>query len=206
MIIEMLQYHLKPRRIGLVEQLFSGSITERAKISPLGGCWRVDVGTLNQMIQVWPYEDMAARDSANAAAASLANWPPDIGKHLVDCESKILAPAPFSPPMEARNLGSVYEMRVYTYTEAAIPIVIERWQEKLEKRLKLSPLVGAWYSASGQERDWIHVWAYRDALERERIRKQALADRIWPPETHDENMMIRQHSMLLTAATFSPLQ
>lgn len=206
MIIEMLQYRLKPRRIGLVEQLFAERIADRARISPLGGCWRVDVGTLNQMVQIWPYQDTATRDAANTAAAGLGNWPPDIGRHLVACDSTLLVPAPFSPPIEARALGSVYEMRIYTYTEAAIPTVIERWQEKIEMRLKLSPLVGAWYSASGAERDWIHVWAYRDGLERDQVRKQALADKSWPPETHDENMMLRQHNMLLTPSSFSPLR
>ena len=206
MIVEMLQYRLKPRRIGLVEKIFADRIAERTAISPLGGCWRVDVGLLNRMIQVWPYADLAAREAAVTAAGKLGNWPPDIETHQVECESEILVAAPFSPPIEARNLGPVYEMRVYVYTEAAIPIVLERWQEKLAERQKLSPLVGAWYSPAGPERNWIHVWAYRDGIERERVRKQALADRIWPPETHDESMMLRQHNMLLTPAAFSPLR
>lgn len=205
MIIELVQYRLKPRRIGLVEKAFAGCIAGRAQISPLGGCWTVDVGSLNQMIQVWAYPDMAARDAAERAAAGLAGWPPQIAEHVVSRDSRIFVPAPFSPPIEPRRLGSVYEMRVYTYTESAIGTVIERWQEKLAGRLQLSPLVGAWYSPAGPERDWIHVWAYRDGLHREQVRKQAFASKVWPPETHSETMMLRQHNMLLTPTAFSPL-
>ncbi|MAI46002.1 MAG: hypothetical protein CBC34_008615 [Hyphomicrobiaceae bacterium TMED74] len=31
----------------------------------------------------------------------------------------------------------------------------------------------------------IHVWTYKDELERRQIRAQAIADRVWPPNTSE---------------------
>ena len=50
-----------------------------------------------------------------------------------------------------------------------------------EARNALSPLVGAWYSEFGALNRWIHIWAYRDAAERQRIRAEAVAKGLWPP-------------------------
>ncbi len=90
-------------------------------------------------------------------------------------------PAPFSPPLEPRELGGIYEIRVYTLAPGAIPGMLERWSEKIGERVKLSPLVGAWYSELGALNQWVHIWAYKDAAERQRIRAEAIARGIWPP-------------------------
>ena len=57
-------------------------------------------------------------------------------------KSEILIPAPFSPPLEEREVGPLFEIRSYTYQPGAIPAVIERWSEKIEARAKMLPIVG----------------------------------------------------------------
>ena len=64
---------------------------------------------------------------------------------------------------------------------AAIPGVIDRWSGHIARRTELSPLVGAWYTELGGLNKWCHIWAYKDAADRFRIREEARAKGIWPP-------------------------
>ena len=70
---------------------------------------------------------------------------------------------------------------MYTYAPGTLPAVMERWAEKVPERIKLSPLVGAWHSELGGLNKWCHIWAYKDAAERQRIRGEAIAKGVWPP-------------------------
>jgi hypothetical protein len=120
-------------------------------------------------------------------------------------ESKILIPAPFSPPLEPRKLGGIYEIRTYVYKPGSIPKVIDRWSGAIAERLKLSPLVGAFYSELGTLNQWVHIWAYKDAGERERIRAEAVKRGIWPPPGGGGDLLLKQENVLAVPAAFSPL-
>ena len=79
-------------------------------------------------------------------------------------------------------------------------------RQKIAERTKLSPLVGAWYSELGGLNKWCHIWAYKDAGERFRIREEARAKGIWPPKGGQPGMMLKQENMLVVPASFSPLR
>ena len=64
MIIEMRTYTLKPGNIPTFEERFGSALAIREKFSKLAAFWHTEVGPLNQVIHVWPYEDMAARTLA----------------------------------------------------------------------------------------------------------------------------------------------
>lgn len=204
MIIELRTYTTKVGAIRTVEERFAKALPGRVKLSPLGGLWHTEVGALNQVIHVWPYESLAQRESVRAAAAKVENWPPDIQEFLVDAKSEIFVPAPFSPAIEPRQLGSLYELRRYTFAPGTLPTVIQRWGEKIEARIKMSPLVGCWYSEIAPLNQWIHIWAYRDYAERERIRADSVKQGVWPPNT--PGMLLRMENLLMTPADFSPLR
>ena len=51
---------------------------------------------------------------------------------------------------------------------------------------------------------WIHIWAYKDANERARIREESRKDGNWPPATR--GMFVKQENMLVVPAAFSPLR
>jgi hypothetical protein len=70
----------------------------------------------------------------------------------------------------------------------------------------LSPLAGAWYSELGGLNKWCHIWAYKDAAERFRIREEARSKGIWPPKGGQPGMMLKQENMLVVPAAFSPLR
>ena len=139
------------------------------------------MGALNEITHIWTYESFEQRMSIRAEAIRTGVWPPPIGEFVLSMQSEIFIPAPFSPALEPRDVGPLFEIRSYTLAPGALPGMIERWAAKIDERVKLSPLVGAWYSEFGGLNKWVHIWAYKDAHERQRIRAEAVARGVWPP-------------------------
>jgi hypothetical protein len=204
MLIDLRFEQLKPRSVPAFEAEFAQALPERVALSPLGGMWRTEVGNIDQIAQLWAYRDAAHREKVLQDAARLPAWSA-IETHAssMEQESTLLVPAPFSPPLEPRKLGTIYELRMYSYEAGRIPTVIERWQDKIEARLKLSPLVLCGYTTSGRLHQWVHMWAYDNAVERQKIRAESLRMKIWPPNAAEG--LIRQQNRLLVPSSFSPL-
>jgi hypothetical protein len=205
MIIEMRSYVLKPNTVPQFEERFGAALPARLELSPLAAFWHSDVGVLNQVIHVWPYADLNERTRIRAEAIARGVWPPKTAEFVAEQQSEILLPAPFSPPLEPRKLGGIYEIRRYTLATGQIPAMIERWSSAIGERVKLSPLVGAWYTEIGALNTWVHIWAYKDAGERQRIRAEAIARGVWPPKGPPTVATLRQETMLVVPAAFSPL-
>jgi hypothetical protein len=205
MIIEMRTYTLQPGTVAAFEERFGQALPARARVSPLAAFWHTEVGPLNRVIHVWTYDDQAARTRLRAEATKLDGWPPNVREFITDQQSDIYVPAPFSPALEPRRLGGIYEIRIYTFKPGGIPAVIDRWKDHVARRNELSPLVGAWHSEVGGLNKWCHIWAYKDAGERFRIREEARAKGIWPPPSSGPSMMLKQENMLVVPAAFSPL-
>ena len=192
MIIEMRSYRLKPGSVAEVEKRFGEALRDRVKVSPLGAFFHTEVGPLNE------------RTRLRGEAMKLPGWPPKIQEYLEEMESKIIIPAPFSPKLEERRLGNLYEIRTYTMLPGAAPTVTEKWAERIEGRTKLSPLAFCGHTELGGLNQWIHVWAYKDAAERFAIRDQARATGAWPPATRGQ--FVKQENMFVVPAEFSPLR
>ena len=205
MIIEMRSYDLRPGTVPAFEERFVAALPERTKLSPLAAFWRTEIGPLNRVIHVWPYRSLEERTRVRAEAVNTGQWPPKIGEFCGAMQSEIFIPAPFSPALEPRELGGVYEIRLYTYAPGALPGVLERWGSKITERVKLSPLVGAWHSEIGALNRWVHIWAYKDAAERQRIRTEAVRSGVWPPGS-PPGALVRQENILAVPAAFSPLR
>ena len=204
MIIEMRTYRLKPGSTAEVEKRFGEALRDRVKVSPLGAFFHTEVGPLNRIIHCWPYENLGERTRLRGEAMKLPSWPPKVQEFLEEMESKIIIPALFSPKLEERRLGNLYEIRTYTMLPGAAPTVIEKWAERIEGRTKLSPLAFCGHTELGGLNQWIHVWAYKDAAERFAIRDQARATGAWPPATRGQ--FVKQENMFVVPAEFSPLR
>src|SRR2546423_8679213 len=162
MIIEMRSYRLKPGSVPEVEKRFGEALRDRVKVSPLGAFFHTEVGPLNRIIHCWPYENRGERSRLRGEAMKLPGWPPKIQEFLEEMESKIIIPAPFSPKLEPRRLGNLYEIRTYTMLPGAAPTVIEKWAERIEGRTKLSPLAFAGHTEIGGLHQWIQVLASQE--------------------------------------------
>jgi hypothetical protein len=205
MIYEIRTYDLKPRSLPDFlkrneEKLQQG----RLNYSQLFGFWYTDIGPLNQVVHIWPYEDLKQRSDIRAKAVAEGIWPPGTGEFILNMESEIFLPAPFMRPPAEGSIGPIYEMRIYKYNPGEIPSVIERWSKHIAAREQHSPLVGAWYSELGGLNKWVHLWAYRSFEERQRIRAETREKGIWPPPGGEAP--IKMENKILVPAGFSPLQ
>lgn len=208
MLYEIRTYTLRPGTVAEFEARFTKRKPLREKHSPLGAFWHTEFGPLNQVIHVWPYEDLQHRTAVRAAMAK----DPDLqqlpgGRDLIVAqESNILIPAPFMRPLGSQNYGSgnVYEMRIYTYAPGDIPAVLKGWAEAIAAREQFSPLVLCGYSEIGGLNKWFHTWVYKDLNERQRIRTEARQSGRWPAQTGVRPM--QQENKILLPAAFSPVQ
>src|SRR5207249_3303584 len=98
----------------------------------------------------------------------------------------------------------IFEMRTYRLQPGSVPEVEKRFGEALTERVKVSPLGAFFHTELGPLNQWIHIWAYKDAAERFRIRDEARAAGAWPPATR--GMFIKQENMFVVPASFSPLR
>src|SRR5438477_1753536 len=114
MIVEMRTYTLQPGTVGQFEERFGAALAVRAKLSPLAAFWHTEVGPLNRIIHVWPYENFEERSRIRAESQKLQGWPPNIREFVVEQKSEVFLPAPFSPPLAPAQHGSIYEIRIYT--------------------------------------------------------------------------------------------
>ncbi|HUB43637.1 MAG TPA: NIPSNAP family protein, partial [Acetobacteraceae bacterium] len=114
MIIEVRTYTLQPGTLAEVEKRFGESLPARQKHSKLAAFWHTEVGPLNQIIHVWAYDSFEHRAAIRAAAQKEEGWPPPIREFVVAQQSEVFHPAPFSPPLEPRDIGPLFEIRQYT--------------------------------------------------------------------------------------------
>ena len=75
MLYEFRTYDLKPRSVPDFEQAFADKLPGRAEFSSLGGLWHTEAGPLNQVLHIWPYEDMDERNDVRAKATAAGAWP-----------------------------------------------------------------------------------------------------------------------------------
>src|SRR6202022_4412323 len=134
MIIEMRTYTVQPGSVATVEERFGQALPVRAKLSPLAAFWHTEVGPLNRVIHVWAYDSFEERTRIRAESQKLQGWPPNIREFVTEQQSEVFLPAPFSPKLEPRQLGNLYEIRTYTLKPGGIPGVIDRWSTQIAER------------------------------------------------------------------------
>lgn len=204
MIVEMQSWRARPGAIAAVEERMEKALPARASLSKPAAFWRTETGVLNTFIGFWPYANLAERERVSAATAGI--WPPaELNEFVVEQDVKILIPAPFNPPFKEQTLGPLHEIRPYSFVPGSIPGEIERWGKMVPERSKLSPFIGCFYSEIGPMNQWISIWAYADAAERQRIRIDAVKQGIWPPKS-PPGTLLKQESMLVIPLKFSPLR
>jgi hypothetical protein len=208
MIYEVRTYSLQPGTVAEFESRFAKRHPLREKHSKLGAFWHPEIGPLNQVIHVWPYEDLQHRAAVRAAMAKdteLAQLPGG-RDFIVAQESEIMTPAPFMHPLGSRDYGTgnVYEMRIYTFAPGDIAKVVDAWGKAIDEREKFSPLAACWTSEVGGLNKFVHTWVYKNLNERAQVREQARKAGVWPPQTGVRP--IRQENKILLPAAFSPVQ
>src|SRR5262245_28849886 len=95
MFYEVRTYTLRPGTVAEFEERYAKRLPLRGKHSKLGAFWHTEVGPLNQVIHVYPYEDLQQRVAVREAMAqdtALQQLPG--GRELILAqESEIMTPA-----------------------------------------------------------------------------------------------------------------
>jgi hypothetical protein len=181
MIYEVRTYSLRTGAVAEFEDRFAKRKPLREKHSKLGAFWHTDFGPLNQVVHVWPYEDLKHRTAVRDAMT----------------KDKELGSRDF-------GTGNFYEMRIYTYAPGDLAAVLEAWGKAVPIREKLSPLAACWTSELGGLNKFVHVWPYKDSNERTRVREESRKGGQWPPQSGVRP--VRQENKMLLPAAFSPLR
>jgi len=205
MIYEIRTYTLTPGSIPEFEKRFEAALPSRTLYSELAAFWHTEFGPLNQVIHVWPYDDLGHRTEVRRRLAKESGWPPKTSELVLSMQSEIFTLAPFSPKLGGgKKLGNVYEMRIYQYRPGSMPTVIERFGTALKGgRTDLSPLAACMSSELGLLNVWIHIWPYASLDDRERVRQESRKLDTWPPQTRE--LMVSQQNKILIPASFSPM-
>jgi hypothetical protein len=96
----------------------------------------------------------------------------------------------------------IYEVRTYDLKPASVGEFEKRFGEAYEKRKKHSELFAFWHTEVGPLNQVIHVWPYKDLMEREKIRADAQKDGTWPPKTAE--FIVAQRSDIFLPFAMSP--
>jgi hypothetical protein len=104
-IFEMRTYMLTPGDLPLAIENWEKALPKRSTISPVCAVWYSDIGVLNKLIHVWPYESLEQREEIRKKAVATGDWPPSAlakkeGRRVcvyASQENKIITPAVFSP-------------------------------------------------------------------------------------------------------------
>jgi hypothetical protein len=103
MLVEMRTYTIHPGKIGDYLRLYEneGMKVQKSILGRMVGYYRTEIGTLNQVVHLWAYEDFADRDRRRATLLADATWTAYLPKMLpllISQESTLLFPAPFFTP------------------------------------------------------------------------------------------------------------
>lgn len=184
---------------------FGEAIEHRNTFSRLGALWITEIGPLNQVIHIWPYESLQHRIDVRSAVAQGGVWPPKGIQGLLGEDVEVLNPASFMRPWgEVQELGNVYEVRTYMCKPGSIREMIKRWGESVPHREKYSAMAACWYTEFATQFKWVHVWPYADLDERARIRAEATKDPHWPPPTGE--FILSMESKIVVPAPFSTMR
>jgi hypothetical protein len=74
MIYEFRTYTLHPRTLPEFLKRWTDALEPRLKLSPLAAFWYTEIGPLNQVIHVWPYENVLERSKIRADAIKVCRW------------------------------------------------------------------------------------------------------------------------------------
>ena len=202
----MRTYTLKAGAVAEYERLFGEAYKVRQQYSKLGAFWHTEIGPINQVIHVWPYESMQQRADVRAAASKDTSglWPPRASELMLTQEVDILDAAPNMKPWgEPQKWGEVYEMRVYTFAPGDLGKAMTAFNEAMPGRDGIYPVAGIFGAAQGTLNKMYQIFPYKSWDHREEVRTEFRKQAVWPP--HSEARPINQLVRFMYPADFSPI-
>ena len=212
MLYDLTTISLKPRTLPLVEQMI-GEAYAALKPPELIGSFHTEVGTLNEIVQIWRFDDLETRRARLEDEDFTARWFAGTSAHVLAVRSEILRLVEMSPVLAPGAMGPYYELRQYHYPLGELDRLLSAWARAMPLRDALgSPVAAIWRAEAGILNSLTHLWPYPSIEEREAIRRKVRETGKWPPYKLDEADgrpgydILHQSSKLMLPASFSPLQ
>lgn len=175
----------------------------------LVGWFSSEIGTLNQLVHIWEWQDLAERQRQRAVLRAKPGWA-DVYNPQVDAlvyrrEVSIMNPVlPVRSPAEP---GNFFELRRYRTHPGKLVPWLELFRNILPVREKYSKIVGLWQSEIGEQNEALHLWAYQDLKQRAEVRSHVLQDPEWQAfRAKASPLLCHMTSTILVPAKFSPLR
>jgi NIPSNAP len=175
----------------------------------LEGCWQTEIGPLNQVMELWSFQDLNQRARLLAELNTNPRWSAAemslLGPHLIRQEIRLLSEV--RAPKAPVRTPNIYEFRNYR----TIPGGVARWLQLftgvLEVREKYTWMVGPWATEAPQVNEVCHMWAYSDLNARAAARAAMQKDPSWQAFLRDSTGLLEDlHSTVMLPAPHSPLQ
>ena len=99
-IYEFRSYRLQPGKVPEWLEHFKAGLPARVKYSKPVGIWSSELGELNRVVHLWPYESLEHRARVRKAFLADSVWQETVGRLrplMQIMEAKILVPTEFSP-------------------------------------------------------------------------------------------------------------
>jgi len=172
------------------------------------GCWFSDIGTLNQMLVLRGFADLATLHAERARTQQNAS-PFGCGELFVSLEQHSYQGFPWMKPVrpsaESGVTGPVYEIRTYGIKPGGVQPTIDLWEQAMPARAKVSPCVVAMLALDGPLR-FTNIWAYPSLDARSKARADAVAQGIWPPKGGPAHLSTSMTSTIALPTAMSPLK
>ena len=212
MIHELRTYTLKPGTINKVLEA-SGTVARRIRggdnYGKLEGHWSSEIGTLNQYLHLWSFENVSEMQRLRGELAALPEWReeyiPLVRPSILRQEIRILRPVLNMKESEEGN--NFHELRTYRLKPGKVSEWTERMVEAMPAREKYSRNLGLWTNDFPDPNEITHLWTYKSWHERIEARASSQADQVWQQFLQYAGPFVENmHSMILTPSPYSPRQ
>lgn len=172
------------------------------------GCWFTDIGTLNQMIVLRGFADLATLQSERERTQKSAD-PFGCGATFQSLEQHSYKGFPWMKPVrpsaETGITGPVYEIRTYGIKPGGVQATIDLWEQYVPPREALSPCTVAMVALDGSLR-FTNIWSYPTLDARSKARADAVTQGIWPPKGGPAYLTTAMSSTIALPTAVSPLK
>lgn len=175
----------------------------------LEGCWQTEIGPLNQVLELWSYQDLNQRARLLAELDANPRWSAEymtvFRPHLIRQDVRLLneVRAP-KAPVQTPN---IYEFRNYRTIPGAVTRWLQLFTDVLDVREKYTRMVGLWATEVPQVNEVCHIWVYSDLNARTAARAAMLTDPGWQDFLRDSTGLLDElHSIIMLPAPHSPLK
>jgi hypothetical protein len=167
-------------------------------------CLANEIGDLNKIMLIHHYADDADMIADRESVAKSVN-PFGCVELITGLSADTFVMFPFIAPIRPGQHGPIFEIRTYRFKPNGLGPTIAAWEKAVPGRAKLSPVLAAMYSVTGETTRFMHIWPYPSLEVRANTRKTAIETGVWPPPGGPDHLLT-MHNDIFLPAPFSPIR